>query len=251
MRKTATLFLCSVLILAFSGLGHAQMWPQEDHFKVYNLAQPITYTGQIGLVDQFGEVVITSAVLEKFATPAIKNSEEWYDLRRHQTWWRIDQPMPIWKFDVENQFGLGTWYSYNASWLVLPALKNEAGTPLPITNHYKCYDAVGPPLTLQVELADQFDTLTVVVGEPVVFCNPVEKVDAAGIVYPIVDPTAHLACYRINPQYYGIVVTALDQFGLWQVEITDQDWLCVPSYKLNPNATERNTWGRIKQRYTD
>ena len=43
----------------------------------------------------------------------------------------------------------------------------------------------------------------------------------------------------------------LDQFGDWSVEVTDQEWLCVPSYKLNPTPTKESTWGLLKQRYRE
>ena len=250
MKKTATLVLASVLLLCLSSPAWAQAWPQEDHFKVYTLTQPYTYVGQIGLVDQFTDVVITDAVLEKIATPTVKNGEPWLDPVRHQTWWRIVQQMPTWKFDVQNQFGLATWYSHDAAYLVLPALKNQPGE-IPVTNHYKCYDASGPPVNFEVVLEDQFDTVTVVVAEPVVFCNPVEKVDEQGFVYPIENPDAHLACYRIDPRFYGLTATMYDQFGTWTVELGDQDWLCVPSYKIDPTGTKESTWGLIKQRYRE
>ena len=92
MRTCVILSLFLLLMVCLAGPGAAQ-GPPEDHFKVYNIAAPIQYPGgPFELIDQFGNIVIDLAHLEKIATPAVKNFEPFFDLERHQTWWRIDQP---------------------------------------------------------------------------------------------------------------------------------------------------------------
>jgi hypothetical protein len=252
MKRTATLLSALLLLtgLAWSG-ALAQIGPAEDHFRVYDVPEFIRIGGGITLIDQFGETVIDSLDLDKFATPVEKNNEPIYDLRRHQTWWRITQLMQGRRVTLENQFGPQDWFVKDAAYLVAPALKNETGT-LPVTNHYECYKAIGPALNIDVVLSDQFDSRTAILLEPVVFCNPVEKLTPDGIVYPIVDPDAHLACYRLDPSFqYGIQVVVQDQFGVWSITLEADEWLCVPSFKTFVVPVERSTWGGIKARYSD
>ena len=116
-------------------------------------------------------------------------------------------------------------------------------------NHYKCYEAVGPTVVLEVSLVDQFDDVTVVVLQGKYFCNPVEKT-AAGITFPIVDEEAHMTCYLVdNPTPYDIQVYATDQFGQWFIPLLENLCLCLPALKQGVTATEESTWGRIKSIY--
>lgn len=249
MRLTTPLPLFLALLLAASwGSANAQPFPQEDHFKVYEVPEVYTFAGQIMVMDQWDVFNTNTLLLDKFATPVQKNNEPILFPERHQTWWEINQPEPTRKVWLENQFGPQVWFVHDARYLVVPASKNVPVT-LPPLNHYKCYEAEGDPLDVPVTLTDQFDQVGVRVLEPTLFCNPAEKV-VNGIVHPIEDPFAHLACYRIDPpMLYGLGVMAFDQFGDWQVTVDEHLWLCVPTIKVDSVPAEPSTWGGIKARY--
>ncbi len=255
MRQTVIpVLLVLIAFVTVAGPAAAQVvtGPPEDHFKVYRSDPPITFSSPMRFLDQFGSFDVDVMVLDKFATPAIKNNEPAFDLERHQTWWHVDVPQPSWRVHIENQFGGQDWQLGNVQYVVLPAYKNDPTAVVPpVANHYACYEALdGPLLNIPVVVEDQFDTVTTLVGEPVVFCNPAEKFNLEnGLSYPIIDDTAHLACYRIDPKQYDLAVFALDQFGQWQFVIINQEWLCVPSFKTDATPTEKDTWGGIKTRY--
>lgn len=254
MRRLAMLLSTMVVATALSwSPGEAQTFPgpHEDHFEVYQLPAGFSYLfpGPLKLNDQFGEVLTHDVSLAKFATPVRKNNEPMLDPIRHQTWWKLYQAQPKRIVTLENQFGPQTWQVGDAQYLVLPALKYQTGEP-PLSNHYLCYDAVGPVTPMHVTLEDQFGFWSGFAVQPVVFCNPVQKTDPAGRVYPILDPEAHLACYRLDPPIpFNITVFAQDQFGGWNFVIVQNDWLCVPSFKLDVVSTEPSTWGQIKSRF--
>lgn len=240
-----------LLLLAFAlafGADALAQWPLENHYKTYTLTPPYTHPGPIVLHDQFGHYTAPLLILDMFATPVMKNDEPILDPRAHQTWWRLDLPAAGWDIGVENQFGFRIWHVQDVRYLVLPALKFEPG-PLPERNHYLAYQAFGPRVDLPVHLTDQFGAVDALVTEPMFFLNPVEKV-AEGVTYPILDPEAHLACYRLEPLLtYGLPVVAYDQFGAWQFSLGEHRCLCVPSFKRQVIATEETTWGAVKALY--
>ncbi len=249
--KLATLLIVTLsLLLALPAAAQVVIGPAEDHFKVYDVPEKIPFPAFVGLNDQFGPSSADTLVLDKFATPVSKNGEPMLDPVRHLTWWRIrSDPQPGRQVVLENQFGLQTWMVYDGMYLLVPAVKNGEGQLEP-HNHYKCYRAAGGAVNLPVILVDQFGTVDVIAADPVLFCNPVEKIDAAGLFFPIVDPEAHLAVYRLDPPMpYGIPVFAEDQFGLWQFTLAQHEWLCVPSYKQEVVPTRETSWGRIKSLY--
>lgn len=241
-----------VLTLVCFLFAHAQaQWPNENHYKVYNLDPPQTFTGDIHLFDQFGGYDVNQLVLEKFANPVEKNGEPIIFHETHQTWWGVDLIGTGWIVEVDNQFGNQIWRVGDPRYLVLPARKYEPG-PLLQNNHYLAYEAFGDPVNLPVHLVDQFSSIDVIAMEPVYFLNPVEKVTPDGEVYPILDPEAHLACYRIEPPMpYDILVMAFDQFGDWEFIVVDHDCLCVPSWKREVVQSEQRTWSDVKGLYHD
>ena len=245
--KRLTILLALVFVVASWAVASAQ-WPLENHYKVYQVAPPYTYSASIVLNDQFGTYSAQTLVLDKFATPVMKNEEPILYPEAHQTWWRLDIPTEGWDVGVDNQFGFHSWHIGDVRFLVLPARKFEPGPPL-LRNHYLAYAASGPPAGIPVHLTDQFGTVDVIAAEPELFLNPVEKM-VNGVIYPIIDPTAHLACYRLDPpMLYTLPVVAFDQFGAWQFQLEDHRWLCVPSFKRQVVATEATTWGRVKALY--
>ena len=254
MKRTVT-WLCSLVVVAgFFLVGKsapAQITPPGDHYNVYNiqgvsLPTPIP----VELKDQFRRSFVDIDFMDRFSTPVSKNGEPIIDPEAHLTWWRITEP-PVGKVvTIFNQFGTQILEVQDPRYLLLPALKNDNNiTPLPNINHFKCYDAVGPPPVVTVTLQDQFGTLVVVVLNPVFFCNPVEKT-VDGNFFPIVDPINHLACYEVDPKTtFNIAALVQDQFVTQDILIFQHTFLCVPSLKLGTIPTEESTWGRIKSMY--
>jgi len=267
MRMTRVLagaFALTLLTLSWpTSRSSAQVLPVENHYLVYNLRTPMPIAKQVDLRDQFGKVSVTSLVFEKFATPAEKiHNGVVYPMVNpdiHQDWWRINSTQPVRTVIVTDQFGSSKWQVAHASYLLLPSLKNlpGPGTPLPTWNHYLCYDVVPPGLLVDqlVVLKDQFGGVQVQVLHARFLCNPVEKTvrTATGTVtYPIIDATAHLACYDVSgPGFPTTSITAYDQFGFWPVQIQTPNCMCVPALKEEPVRTERSTWGKIKALYRD
>jgi hypothetical protein len=143
---------------------------------------------------------------------------------------------------VTNQFGADQeWVVKNPVLLLLPAWKQYVnGEPTGLDHpsgldHYLCYEAIsGPPVGLDgVILMDQFQLQQVTVGDPMLLCNPADKiVPEDGL--PIYDRENHLACYDISPHEplpFTIHVVANDQFGDSQFVILENQFLCAPSEK--------------------
>lgn len=84
-------------------------------------------------------------------------------------------------------------------------------------------------------MEDQFQTVTITLAKPGLFCNPVDK-NGEGII----DPSTHLTCYdkplltrwSRTPKR----LTATDQFGAWALDVRSQSSAyCVPTADLtNP-----------------
>jgi hypothetical protein len=228
----------------------------ENHYKVY-LSSPIPIARPIELQDQFGIFTVTDLVFDKFATPAEKRHLDgttypMFDAAIHMDWWRIFAPQPTRTLIGTDQFGKAAWVVKDARYLLTPSLKNTPTPPppVPVWNHYVCYEALsGPYIGEYVYLIDQFGNAYVQVLQPKYFCNPAQKLDE-GNIYPIVEPTVHLACYQVqNPDFTVTPITALDQFGFWQTQLYENDCLCVPALKDYPLRTEQSTWGRVKALY--
>lgn len=211
--------------------GYCQ--PAIDHYKVYN-APGVWFPGPITLRDQFGERQIFELQLTKFATPVSKNGEMIFDEVAHQAWWEFRHPEPQRMIVVQDQFGTHEWLLGDAVYLLNPAFKNldDPSLPLPELNHYDCYEAEGPPILLEVMLADQFDQVIVLVLEARYFCNPCEKITPDGMVYPIIDNDAHLTVYFVeNPFPYNIQVRIRDQFVDEPLILFENQLLAVPAIK--------------------
>jgi hypothetical protein len=210
--------------------------PDIDHYKTYDVAGP-EHLGPILLRDQFQDEFVDMILMTKFATPVKKNNFPYCDSIVHYTWWDLIDPVdpePLLFVNAQDQFGFHDLEVRDSRFLLTPALKYpEAGDTIPEKNHYLCYDAVGEPLDIDVHLVDQFDSTFVVILQPEYFCNPcVKELLDSGIIYPIVDPLAHLIVYRIdNPHQYDIFATMLDQFGFWQMNLWDNFYLVVPALK--------------------
>lgn len=250
-----------LLVLATSaGAGESAVQPW-DHYKSYMVMNPVAGQMPVTLIDQFGEGTYPLEFLEQFAVPAMKNGEPIYVPEVHYTWWRIFRAEPGRRVMVSNQFGEQALDVMAARYLLAPAFKNTPGAaaqglrtasvPFPQNaNHYKCYDAFGPPVGVPATLETQFGFEDVMVMHPELLCNPAEKITPDGLAYPIIDPHYHLVCYRIDPpQPIGVAVTAFDQFGEWYLHLDAPTYLCVPSLKTGVVPTETSTWSRVKGLY--
>jgi hypothetical protein len=245
-----------VLLLLPAGAAIGQTLPLENHYKVY-MTPPLTVARPVSLVDQFGAMNVNAFVLDKWANPTqkIHNGVTWpmVDPDAHQTWWRLPDapPQPSRTVIGIDQFGYGPVKLGNAIYLLNPALKNVLPPAAPpYRNHYLCYEVIGSvPLLKPVILIDQFGTCNVVVLRSKLFCNPVEKREGA-IIYPILDYAAHLQCYQVdNPLPNSHPITAIDQFGYWQIQTYQNDCLCTPALKEHIVSSTPSTWGKIKSLY--
>src|SRR5262245_44110334 len=102
-------------------------------------------------------------------------------------------------------------------------------------DHFWCYivSSQTPQGPITVTLEDQFQTTTVDVGEPLQFCNPVQKT-IGGVVTPIVDLTDHLTMYRLltaAPLPAAATFTATNQFGSTQFTVDKATAIMVPTQK--------------------
>jgi hypothetical protein len=102
---------------------------------------------------------------------------------------------------------------------------------IPAIDRFKCYRARGltPFARRTVALADELESKSTVVVRPESICNPVDA-DGMGIV----DPTAHVACYRIRDaagqaRFARRSVSEADELGARTLDLTRAQSLCVPS----------------------
>ena len=69
-------------------------------------------------------------------------------------------------------------------------------------------------------------------------------------MFPFSKPDEHLVCYvRSGAVVSDIPATAVDQFGMWNLNLYSARLLCVPSFKDEVVQTEEGTWGEIKSFY--
>jgi hypothetical protein len=249
--------LASLVVLALAIPAAAQVPPTWDHYKVYRVLNPQTAVVPIVLSDQFvTNVVHDATVLEWFQNPTVKQVPGQPPFvitndRLHYTWWRIN-PHPF-QATVQalNQFGDQTLQVGPPRYLLNPATKNDPG-PIPVANHYKCYDCVGQPVNRPVTLTDQFGIWQAQATVPRFFCNPVLKENQLnGNVYPILDPMQHYVIYELeppDPRLFNGVVT--DQFLQQRVlELQPGRFLAVPTHKERVTSNRADSWGRIKTIY--
>jgi hypothetical protein len=247
----AAWFATVAVTLLLPSLASSQDAPAENHYKIYSeSATEIPALIPIVLRDQFGTVTIDIIQRIQFATPVSKDGSIIYDDKAHQSWFKIFADQPARDVLVTDQFGTNTWRVGNIQYLVAPAVKYpQPGDHPPVRNHYLCYEALlAPTVAKFVTLVDQFGQGQVFVVMGKMLCNPVEKM-VGGVVYPIIDPSAHLACYLVeNPTIYSQPVTVLDQFGNPEMVLIRNECLCTPAFK-GPVPTQQSTWGRIKALY--
>ena len=233
--------------------------PNWDHYKVYIASPKFSATIPVVLGDQFATTPHTTQYLDFFANPVDKYLPDTgqdfpiHDGLTHYTWWRVSDAVFNATVLVDNQFGVQSLLVTRATYLLNPALKNTTG-PLPLENHYKCYECSGNPVQRIVRLTDQFDQVLTTVMVPRFLCNPTRKTvpnQPPPNVYEIVDPTQHYVCYEIEPDPATFSASVSDQFtpAALQLGFSPGFMLCVPSDKTSVTGSLKDTWGALKMLY--
>jgi len=118
----------------------------------------------------------------------------------------------------------------------------------PPVDHQLCYNAQGAfNVPSGIRLINQFSTggfvPTTISSVATIHCNPVQKT-AAGVVYPITNPNAHLACFNLTTSGQPTpTVVVTNQFGSATLQPSQPNLLCVPSWKslTGPPGQQPNT----------
>jgi hypothetical protein len=214
-----------------------------DHFLCYrtmNLDNPAGSTVQ--LKDQFDEEFKTWRTLgpHRFCNPVRKVFEgETTEIRHpdhHLTYYKgeavAEPPVVL----ATNQLAKGAQRLKlgRVDGLFVPTEKNlPRDHPAPVgLDHFKCYlvmegAAIGKPVDLLDELDQPY--LGVMVGRPVLFCNPTEKIHKDERT-PILNPRDHLTCYEVSKAVQSPFAGAT-QLGDVRLAASGLEWLCVPSEK--------------------
>jgi hypothetical protein len=224
----------------FAGRPHVAGTPPVD----VPSRKPRFQSRTVDLEDQFTSGPVTVQRPERLCNPVDKNDEGIGDPTAHLVCYDINEPGPFHRRSVvvRNQFGDQTLSLGRPDSLCVPAEKDGVPSPLQL-NHFKCYRAFGKSFTTRtVSLDDQFEDTASTVVKPELFCNPVDK-DEEGIV----DPTAHLTCYRLKTDapFTPRDASTRDQFGDLDLDVARGECgraarLCVPSLK-NPGTTTTTT----------
>lgn len=230
--------------------AHFELTP-PDHFKFYDVDyETAPYIGQdVQLVDQFGAINATVGDAISFGNPVEKVHLDMVtpiaDPDRHLTLYELDygeeEPMlGSWKVMVNNQFQddveltvIGPYY------LAVPTQKLEADLEVPeCLNHYLVYEVMETEFPeVDVHLTDQFIEEDVVVWEPVLFGNPVQKtiVDSGEVTE--IETDEHLVFYSIEDIGFDESINKSiqidNQFGPQTLKLTYRDTLAVPSQKIS------------------
>jgi hypothetical protein len=118
------------------------------------------------------------------------------------------------------------------------------------TDHGLCYTVTtaGSGITIppagSVTLKNQFSAFKPTISsQPVIHCNPVEKILPTGQVFPITNPAAHILCFPITPPTTQPTppVQVANQFGTADLQPGQPNLLCLPTWKkltAPPNKTK-------------
>jgi len=233
---------------------------RPDHYLSYMVKvtkqTPRFEREPVFLTDQFEAAGFAVKHVKELYNPVDKNGEGIsypaahlvsYDLQRLGGQGEPPKPQGV---RVKNQFGEIAVDIILADRLLVPSRKSlttaaDNAAALPV-DHFKCYKvelSAGStfPTGLQVKLTDQFGRDRLFdVQRPTRLCTPVEKVHD-GVVTAIQDPQTHLMCYAVKPakgerKFKGTGVWVVNQFGRLQLEVIQEQELCVPSLKFVPGA---------------
>ena len=224
-----------------------------DHYQVYPNEGGGFLSTFVILVDQFGESNHLAEAHNFFAVPANKNNEGINNPSLHYNWWSLSQgasPEPARRVVVQNQFGDFTLEVDQPRYLMAPALKNVTAGGAQ-GDHYKCYDVIGAFVDVVVSIEDQYSSESAVQMLTARYlCNPAMKVLEDGRRFPVSNPEEHLVCYSRGLGGVGnLFGISADQFGVWNLLLTNPKYLCVPSFKDEVVQTLEGTWGELKSTY--
>ncbi len=114
------------------------------------------------------------------------------------------------------------------------------GKPTPKTvdvkgEHYQCYRIIDAPTLApeNITVADQFGKSEIVLGRPIMLCNPSVKVHN-GRKYGVLNQKVHQVCYNVIKQTDGQPnrkVRTANQFTTADMAVGGRQMFCVPSYK--------------------
>ncbi len=230
--------------------------PGVDHYLVYPVLNPPSFTIPVVLSDQFSsQVPHQTYTMDYFMIPVDKNGEGILDPITHYTWWRINPVSFQATAVISNQFGAAQPFDIReATYLLNPALKNMPGVTIPLKNHFQVYVASSPLIPIPpVSLVDQFYPYQAQVRDARWLALPAEKrLPTRGEVFPMLDPVGHLAIYRIilvNPPPTIPSPLVQDEFGTWQLLLDRPTMLCVPSYKTGVTDIPARSWGELRRLY--
>jgi hypothetical protein len=142
------------------------------------------------------------------------------------------------RIQIDNQFGQEVLDLTTREVLAVPSQKNVP--PTPALDHFKCYNATGPAPDIPegLELLDQFHDYWLAAGvlDPMLFCNPVDKVH--GTVQISSNPDNHLTVYKISAPESWYTVTVDNQFGeagvSQELTVYGPVALALPTQKVEP-----------------
>lgn len=231
----------------------AEVEKMLDHFKCYPTRNPLANIPKnpLELEDQFFTEEAQILRLDTFCNPVAKFADgKDAPVRRpdaHLAFYKIlvMGSSPILKVKFSNQFRKNQEVNIFAPDLLgVPTQKlhgnQDKETPDDLS-HFKCYIAVSEAgAGATVTLRDQFHKEPKLkVLDPLLFCNPVRKNET-----PIVNPDAHLVCYKIEDakKFHDLPsLEASNQFDDdFFFDVADATLLCVPSVKKSFESVENN-----------
>ena len=156
--------------------------------------------------------------------------------------WDAEAPSIEKKIEIDNQFGNDQILDLTKR-DVLAVPSEKIVPPTPLLDHFKCYQTLpqDPLEPLLVNLQDQFHSdylYDVEVLDPMMFCNPVDKVH--GTVETSSNPDNHLTVYKITtleePDWWTVTVDNQfsDAAAPQTLIVTGPVALAVPTQKLEP-----------------
>lgn len=108
-------------------------------------------------------------------------------------------------------------------------------------NHFRCFKASARDFVPQpITLTDRFGTQTTIATKPVRYCTPTDPMGEG-----IVDPTAHLVCYKIGkagftPQHVMFLSQRMDGYRGYFVD--KPETVCLPATVGAPAAAPRDAY---------
>ncbi len=247
------LVIQAVLTLVVAASAHAQSVDNSaarrtpnlklDHFWSYIVSREETQQPAVAatLKDQFQTVSVSVGSPLQFLNPAQKTIGSVVtpivDLNDHLTMYNLLSPAPLptsQTLTATNQFGAQQLTVDRATTLMVPTQKEDLRLPRRL-DHFLCYPVTAPSLAQPVSLTDQFQTKDVIVEQPVLFCNPVQKTIGNNTTR-VQNAAAHLLCYniRLSQSTTSRQVNIKNQLETDLFTLTTTQMLCVPSTKALP-----------------